>query len=240
MHGCTNVQKDRDRNGKVRSDKRYTYRRYICGKYNSHGRLACKCNTIPERQILGVVVRKIQNDFLGPVNLAKLRAAIRRQLEARCNADPNQEARLKSRLSKLDQQISRGAERLLAAPADLTDTLTRTLRDWQGERQQVMDQLAAYAKQEQDHGKLDEGINRAMKELGTLHQRIDKANPAALREVLGQMISRVDCWFDHVPYGKAKNGKAREASVLSKGEIRLRPDLVLSRLVPSAKPLMTV
>src|SRR5262249_33274187 len=52
MHGCT-AQKTitKTRRGNPTTPRRHTYRRYICGAYNAHGSVVCRCNTIPEEQL---------------------------------------------------------------------------------------------------------------------------------------------------------------------------------------------
>src|SRR5262249_43881395 len=121
LHGCTNVQKHRRRDRSIASKKTYTYRRYICGKYNAHGKQACKCNTIPEKHLLNVVIRKIQQDFLAPKNLERLRAEIKRQLQSKHTPDSTMIDSVRLRIAELDRQIGTGTERLLTAPSDLID-----------------------------------------------------------------------------------------------------------------------
>jgi hypothetical protein len=52
-----------------------------------------------------------------------------------------------------------------------------------------------------------------------------------LREVLCQVVAKIECWFEHVPFGPK-----RMRSVLDHGVIHVRPDLILSRPVLNARP----
>jgi hypothetical protein len=235
MHGCTNRQKDKDKTGRLRSDKIRTYRRYICGRYNAHGRLGgCVCNTIPERQLLHAVVGRFGAIFGDEGNLAQLRAEIGRQLEARRQADPRRVQALREKIATLRGQIDRGAERLLTSPPDLTEVLSDKLRDWQEQRRQAQADLEALEKASEAAGNAEVQIERAMACLRELPERVADADRSKLRGVIRQMVSRIECHFEQVPYGR------RTQSRLTQGRIHLRPDLVLSRDVLSGSPLTTV
>jgi hypothetical protein len=54
---------------------------------------------------------------------------------------------------------------------------------------------------------------------------LDLADPAQVREVIGQMVAKVECWFDRVPK------KKRAEYPLSRGLIHLRDDLQIVRVV---------
>ncbi len=234
MHGCTNRHPDRDRKGRIRSQKIYAYRRYICGKYNAHGTRACTCNTLTEKQLVNVILRKIQADFLDPANLERLRQEIGRQVEAsQKQLDPDRAKRLQTRLTELDRQIDKGAERLLAAPTDLIEMLTGKLREWQQERYRLRAELAVSQAAAGDNDPKRK-IDMAIDQLGKLREHLDQGNAPLFREVIQQMVSHIECWFDQKPYGK------RMKSELNRGLIRLRPDLFVSRDVPSGRPLTMV
>jgi DNA invertase Pin-like site-specific DNA recombinase len=238
MHGCTNVQKDKDRHGRVRSAKTYTYRRYICGAYNSHGKLSCQCNTIPERQLLHAVVKRIQDDFLNPTNLEKLEEELRRQASAKTPADSSQAKRLAAQIAKLDEQIDKGNERLLIIPDDLFAGASAKVRAWQEERERLRKELTQVkdtaAEPDRD---IEQDVKKALACLRTLQEQLAHGGPPIeVREVIRQMVSRIECWFEQVPYGQ----KGRTCSRLTRGLIHLRPDRLVIRDVPSGRPLITV
>jgi DNA protecting protein DprA len=229
MHGCTNVQPQRNKKGEVVRPKCYPYRRYICGRYNAFGRAGCTCNTITERQLLNAVVRRIQQDFLAPENLQKLREEMARQLAGRSGADPGQAKRLRAKVAELDRQIGQGAEKLLTAPADLMELLVGKLREWRQQRDQAQAELDAAEAQARRPAPAPEAtIDRALGYLQSLHERLGQADPALLRETVREAVARIECWFTHIPLGK----KGRQRSVLERGLIHVRPDVVIVRDVP--------
>src|SRR5262249_19162934 len=107
----------------------YTYRRYICGRYNSHGSAGCTCNTVAERPLANVLLRKIRDDFLKPSNLENLRAELRAQIET--NEAPDKAEDLRKQADRLEAKIKQGTENYLAAPASLRAIIGKTLNQWQ-------------------------------------------------------------------------------------------------------------
>jgi site-specific DNA recombinase len=225
MHGRTDINEQGRR-----------YRRLICSRYNDLGRDACQGNRTSEQALVEVVIKKIVEDFLDPRNLTKLRAEVRRQLRERNQPQPAAAKKLRSKLTALGKQIDKGAERLLTAPADLTETLAGKLRGWQQERERLRAELAGLenAPSVQSSGAdLGAKAEAAIDQLHGLRERIKTANPEHVREVLRQTVSRVECWFEHVPYGK----KGKQQSILTRGLIHLRPDIAVYRPVLSGGPI---
>ncbi len=228
MHGCTNRKKDVDRKGRLRSSRIFTFRRYICGNYNAHGKAGgCVCNTIQEAQLLRAVLRRVGEDLQDEGNLARLRDVLRRKLEARRRSDPKQAQRLRDKIKTLSGQIDRGAEKLLTSPADLTAVLEDKLRDWQNQRRQAQAELKALESAATVATDLEVKLEQALACLRDLQAKAAGADRAKLRALIRQMVARIECHFTQVPYGK------RTRSQLVNGMIYLRPDLLLHRDVLS-------
>jgi DNA invertase Pin-like site-specific DNA recombinase len=200
--------------------RRYAYKRYICGAYNAHGTKACQCNTITERQLLADVVTCIQKQLLCKGNLDKLRSKIERQLTADANSTTNVKALRKS-ITELDHKIDQGSERLLAAPTALCETLTAKLLEWQTQRDKLLADLHA-AGRAQPTSKPSLTVDKVIAELKRLGEALTTEPAMLLRELLRRMIDKIECEFDHVPYGK----KDRQRSVLRTGRIHLRPNML--------------
>jgi DNA invertase Pin-like site-specific DNA recombinase len=239
MHGCTCTSPRRGNRRQVLGPQKHRYRRYICGKYNSHGKAGCRCNTVAERQLADVVVRKLQEEFLDPGNLALLREEILRQLRAPGEADPGLVAGLRASLADLGRKIESGSEGYLEAPKHLRPALAAKLDEWTRRRDALLSQLQQIERQAAP-ADCEAVADSTLAQLATLRDRLDMADPPALRAVFREMVSRVELWFNHVPYGKHRNGGSRERSVVRRGLIHLRPDLLINREVPSERPLTTV
>jgi DNA protecting protein DprA len=230
MHGCVNVNRDRDRKGRLRSDRIRTYRLYICGRYNQHGKAGCRCNTVQEKRVVAALVRKLCDDFLDPANLARLREELTRRLEARRQGDPADAGRLRRRVADLERKVDQGTEGYLEAPRHLRPGLAAKLDQWKQELDAARSDLDAALRETAPAGPT---VEQALAQLGKLREQFQAADPAKLRAVFRQMVSRVELWFDHVPYGKTRKGEPRERSVVARGLVHLRPDLVVNRDVHS-------
>jgi hypothetical protein len=235
MHGSTNrYPRKNDPDGSRRA-----YQRYICGRYNALGTGHCHANTLVEWQLADAVVGRLLADFLDAGNLDKLRSELRRQLEDR-DGKPGPAAdakRLRKQLAELDAKISQGAERLLTMPPDLTAVVMAKLREWQEERNRVAALLDAQdVRQAVPAAKVEQNVEQTIAKLWTLRERLSEADPAKLKAVIREAVARVECWFEQLPYGT----KGRMRSRLSRGVIRLRPDLLVHRDVPRARPLITL
>jgi DNA invertase Pin-like site-specific DNA recombinase len=211
---------------------RCSYQRYVCGNYNLHGSSVCKCNTVLERDVLAHVVGAIRNDFLDPANLDLLRQEVRRQEEAeRGGANPS--ADLDKRIAALRAKIDRDAEKWFEAPPSLTGILGAKLEEKRVELARLEEERRGLAKPAQTEDDLDAAVGEIVAGLDKLEA--PGADPALLRDVVQQLVERIDLRFKHIPYG----GK-RLKSVLVGGKIRLRPDLVVSRDVPPDPPVSTM
>lgn len=218
MHGLTNTQ--------AKNGKTHRYRRYICGKYNAHGKHGCQCNTITERQLVNAIANRIQQTFLEPANLRRLRHEIKRQI--REAGQPIDLASVNKQITALDEKIDKALERLLTMPADLVPALTRKVQAWQSQRDDMRPQLAAAAKAKASAVDENEIVDSAIKKLSRLTEEIHGADPTKVRELIRQVVCRIECLFDHVPIGN--NGRLQ--SRLRKGTIHVRPDAFI-RVVPS-------
>jgi len=195
----------------------------VCSHYHAHGRAACLPNRVLQKPLVGVILRKIQADFLNPENLKKLRAEMLRQTEQHL-PPPDHANKLRSRLIGLDRKLAQGADRLLGEKDDaLVPLLRERLKEVKRQRDETQTELDGMAQQTTDRSEVIARVNRAIAGLGNLHERIEQLDRANLREVLRQTVSRVECWFEHKPYGQ----KGRVQSFLTRGLIHLRPDLVV-------------
>ena len=228
MHGCALHSTDK------RTGKAHVYQRYICGNYNLHGSAACRCNTIAEDAIFAVIMRKLQVAFSTPDLIAAVTAEIRRLVEAK-DKIPNAElAAIESRLTELNAMIDNGTETWLAAPAELSELARKKLLEWKHERERLTAKKSASIQPSQARD-VDADVKRIASRLKMLAERGHEASPAAKKEVVREMVERIDLQFKHIPYGIK-----RSRSVLAGGQIKLCADPFVSRPVLSGSPEITV
>jgi len=205
---------------------------YECSTYRIKGGSACQRYSIREAVLLDCLVQKLRERFLDEWQMEDLRAEIRRQCEAPEPAmDRAAVAKLQAKIDRLSKQIDQGAEKLLAAPASLTDILTAKLQGWQNERESLQQQLHAQQAASVVDADVSQGIEDAIAELETLRQRLHETDPGLLRDLLRQFVAKVEVWFD------VAKGAKRFKSVPRLGLIHLRPDLKIFQLVAGVTSL---
>jgi hypothetical protein len=120
----------------------------------------------------------------------------------------------------------------------LLPDLAAKLDPWKEEREGVRAELEAL-RAEAGPEDYAERVDKALAQLARLRDDFDSPDAARPREVVRQMVAKIECWFDYLPHGTDRHGKPRMKSVLTRGVIYLRRDLFISRDVPSGSPLGT-
>jgi DNA invertase Pin-like site-specific DNA recombinase len=176
-------------------------RKYCCGGYTAYGRDHCAKNTVHEKPLVGLLVRKLKETFLDPANLAALRAeAARAERELR---GPNNVGRLKARLATLERQIADGPARLLELPSDRLPGVVELLRRLERERDQARADLGALANLSAADD-LEQVIREMEEVLWGLEHAVTAEDFPALRAVLRRMLSKVVLEFDFRTAGRRK------------------------------------
>src|SRR5262249_43184257 len=99
--------------------KNHGQRYYHCSRYHEYGKEACDVNAIKEEKLLRCIARKIQEVFLNPDNLEKLRAEIRAQLQKQGADNPKALDKMRKRRRELDTWIEQAAGRMFLIPEDV-------------------------------------------------------------------------------------------------------------------------
>jgi site-specific DNA recombinase len=227
MHGCALT--DNRPEGEPRR-----YQRYVCGNYNLHGATVCQCNTVAEWRVLVVLVRKLVEAFTDPERVALVTAELRRQFVTEAASGQVVDKALDRRIAELETQIAQGNRNLALLPEDVLPGVVEQVRLWREERDRLARQKAVSnpAPSEAD---IDQAIERIVSRLAVLQEKADRVSPAVMSELVHEMVERIELWFRHVPYGRV-----RQRSVLDRGTVELREDLLVSSLVPRGSPLTMV
>jgi DNA invertase Pin-like site-specific DNA recombinase len=205
-------------------------RRYRCGGYQLHGGRFCHNNVIRERPVLGALVNKLQEDFLNPDNLERLRREIRRQATAGRPQAEREAQRLRRQVVELGRKIDKGNENLALLSPDRIAGVEAKIRAWEQERDRLAREAEAL-EQGPDTGALERGIDAAEALLWKLREALTSAEPAAVRAVLRELVSRIELEWEPRP---KKSNPAKTTYVFRRGLIYLRTDDDVSKLVKSA------
>ena len=204
----------------------YEHRLYICAGYQQGGTSVCNRHYVTESVISDVLVRKLEDELLNPSKLAELRKELRRQLRPVKSAEDPQ--RLRKQIEALDRRIDQGAEKMLAAPPSLTATLTAKLDQWHQQRAALEARLKALVTPEAaSAAESDKMVDEAIGELAGLREGLHQEDRLVLRDVLQQLVGKVELWFKWRPERK------RQRAALVRGLIHLRPELQSIKLVSS-------
>jgi DNA invertase Pin-like site-specific DNA recombinase len=207
--------------GTTRSGRRV----YSCGNYIRYGVARCNINTVRETVLVQLLISKIQQLFLDPDNLQKLRGEVRAQETA--NKSDETKSRLQKRLDGLERKITAGTERLIEVPKDVLPEVSALLAKLKRERDGVKEEMARLQRQSPVDD-LETAIAAAEKALWRLQTAWQDKDLGLLRQTILETFSRVDLYFKHKRQGK------RTMSELERGVIHLRPQDGLSNLFNTA------
>src|SRR5262249_39840562 len=158
---------------------RNTYRRYCCSGFTNAGK--CGFHSIREDKLLPVLVRKIQEVYLEPGQLEKLRETLRRKVEAKYRGSPEQADRLRDRIGRLDGEIKQGARNLLRA-GDNFDLLSEEVADLRRQRDKLARELEALERsQAVPADDLTRKVDAAIAKLRRLREELEGADRDKLR-----------------------------------------------------------
>jgi hypothetical protein len=216
MHGYT-----------VRRDGR-VYQRYACSQYRGDRHLAeggCGHFTVPADLVLKWLTRALQELLLGPAR-SEVIDALERHFDAPTKAAPETARTHEKRLGELDRRINR-LRRAVARIDD--DGLVEELRQAKADRARVEAEAAEIGQVTDARAQAARLVDQAW----ALGEKLGTADPAILREVFGQLVSRITCQWDTTT---TPSGRTRAKLVEGRVELRDNPLLrSLSRGVAYAE-----
>jgi hypothetical protein len=200
--------------GTTKSGSRF----YYCGCYHALGGTKCHYNRVAEGRLLPCLVRKVQEFALNPEVLDRLRDEIRRRID---DADRRRPARLaapRKKVAKLDQDIAKGKRNMaLADDADSIKAIGQTVREWQTEREQVTEEIGRLERRA-DQAEDEKVLKECEAHLWHLQDAFASSDPADVRDVLREMVSKVELWFTHRRTAK------QTRNTFARGRVYLRLD----------------
>jgi site-specific DNA recombinase len=209
--------------------KVYAYRRYVCKSNADNGPVVCPRYSIREDVLLPFLVRKLQENYLAPEKLERLEAELRRRLEARKRSQMAPDTdRLRHRLKELDEQVATATANVLRAKSNI-DLLNEALTNLRGERERLAGELQNAEARREPEIDVEATIKKALDRLRSLGERLAEADPRRVREVLRQMVARIDLFYVEMP-----GRKYRQWFRLEKGVGKLRPQVQFEGCAPSS------
>jgi hypothetical protein len=217
MYGCTMRPK--------RGRKVYEYRKYTCGSPNVKPG-TCRHYSVDEKVIVDILVDQLLNVYAAPERLAGARKKLLEKAEAKHQKAPAQIERLRRRLEQLNTEV-RDATRNVLRAKDNVDVLNEALTELRHQRDRAERELEAAERVQA--APVDESRDRveaAIARLSALREQLELAYRQGKKELLGeiirQMVSRVDVYFEPVQTGR------RTWFRFVKSAIKVRPLLTVS------------
>jgi site-specific DNA recombinase len=195
-------------------------RLYLCGAYNRWGKKACDCHWIKEAPILDVIVRVLQRDFLNPDNLQKVRNEINRQAKKDNRGDAAKERHLRAQIAAVEKKIATGNRNMALADPDAIQGIAQAVGEFRQERDRLSQELAAMD-DKPNVAEAEAVVTEAERQLWKLRQGLEGDDPAEVRAVLRELVSKVELWWDH------RQARTKIKSRFARGLIYLRPDEAL-------------
>jgi hypothetical protein len=207
---------------RVKRGRLYEYRKYVCGSIKTTPG-ACRHYAVDEKVIVDLLLDQLLNVYTDPERLAGVRQKLLERVEAKHRRAPGDVERLRRRLADLDAEIRDAARNVLRAK-DNVDLLNEALSELRKQRDRVARDLEAA---ERTQAKPADGaaavVEKAVARLADLREQLRKARRQGKSELLGevirQMVSRVDVYFEPAGMGK------RRWFRFAKAVVKIRPVL---------------
>jgi site-specific DNA recombinase len=195
---------------------------YYCTAYNNHGSDVCHYNAVDADALADSLLGKLRVEWQGGANLDAIMAEVERQ-DAEDTATGSRKAEpLRRRLKQIETDLAEGLARLRSIDRALFDGYQEGLKQLQAERQQVeadLRQAEATPTRAEDQRRQVEG---ALKVLRRLDMATAADEPDLLREVLAEVVTKIEVWFSHEPWGtKRVRCKFAQAPVWVREDVAL-------------------
>jgi DNA invertase Pin-like site-specific DNA recombinase len=177
---------------------------FRCSTYCNVGTQACNSNIIREAFVLDRLLRSIRQTVLNPEGLAALREELRRQQEGSARDRPAKLESLRRRVAELDRKIGGMMDRLAdieAADRSEVPHVLAKIRDWRGQREQVLAEIQETEKPAQE-ADLEEAVRAAEAQLFRLEEVIGGGDVRLVRLLLSELVDRIELYFTSERRGK--------------------------------------
>jgi site-specific DNA recombinase len=196
---------------------------YKCRGAMDRGPGHCDGNTVRQDELLGYVIKALEDDVFTPMFVKRLREALNRKVrQERGNGSPD---RVRKELANVETKLAKAKRRLLECDTDLLPVVQEQLRELIAERDRLTIAVeAAQTPVERILADHDERIEEAMQLFSAFGQTFRRADPQHQRQLLRERIGKVEVWTDKVPNG------SKVRFVLDRGIVHIRDNNLFTSL----------
>jgi site-specific DNA recombinase len=208
-----------ERSKKDKTSKRTSY---VCATYWHHGSAACNLNRIWEDDMVQALGKKLHAALSDPERQARLREIIHAQ-ESANGVDPASVARgLREQVEALEGKIDRNMGRMMDETDDkIAARYHQAIVELQAEQADLRRRLAEMERAAGNRIDVEARVAQAMTMLERLGTLLVAGEPAEVRALLQEMLSKIVVFFDNRMVIKQRR------NTFARGMVYLRPDFFL-------------
>jgi DNA invertase Pin-like site-specific DNA recombinase len=194
---------------------------YFCGGYYNCGSGMCHYNAVEADALADALLGKLRACWGDEFNIEAVRAELLRQYEGEAGEGGRQVESLKRRLRQLKGDLAEGIDRLRSIDRSLLARYQEGLKALQAEQDQLEAELRHAESAPRPAEALLAKVDRAVAKLQELSTAVAAKEPDRLRELLAEVVTKVEMWFSHETQGKRVRCK------FARGLVWLREDVAL-------------
>jgi DNA invertase Pin-like site-specific DNA recombinase len=194
---------------------------YFCNGYNNSGPVACHYNAVDADALAKALLGKLKAAWGDGANVDTILAEIERQDREEAGQGHRKAETLKRRLRQLDADLAEGIGRLRSIDRSLFDGYQQGLKALQAERDELAAELRRAEAEPTQAAELRGKVEAALDVLRRLDVATAAEEPDLLREVLAEVVSKVEVWFSHESTGKRTRCRFARAPVWVREDIAL-------------------
>lgn len=171
-----------------------TVRRYYYCFNGTRG--TCSQFRVSADRIEALVTGFVKDAAERPGAVAAIKAEVRRQAGRKAGAKSTASKELAAQIAKVESQIKRGQENLLLADPQDVQACQAMLSTWRATRDELRAAIdAAESLQRRSSDGSNQLVQKALRELGRLPERLSAVNSATARDALQAVFARVTLLF---------------------------------------------
>jgi hypothetical protein len=194
---------------------------YMCSGYDTCGSVTCHYNAVDADGLAGALLSKLKTAWGDEANVDTILAEVERQDAEAAGEGGRKAETIRRRLRQLDADLAEGIGRLRSIDRALLDGYQQGLKAIQAERDQLAADLRRAASESTHADELRGKVEGALEVLRRLDAAAAAGEPDLLRDVLAEVVAKVELWFSHEQEGKRTRCRFARALVWLREDVAL-------------------
>jgi DNA invertase Pin-like site-specific DNA recombinase len=193
---------------------------YFCGGYNHYGKGPCHYNAVAAAPLTDALLAKLREAWVG-LNLDAIVRELQRQYDEEAQAGGQKAEVLRRRVRQLDADLAEGIARLRSIDLSLLDGYQKGLKALQAERDQAEADLRREEAAPRPAGETMARVKKAVAKLQALSTAAAASEADLLRELLAEVVTKIEVWFHHEQTPRRVRCKFARALVWVRDDVAL-------------------